>query len=321
LNHWDDAPTATHNTYPDVNSGNLAFRFTSLAVNDPALLTPVLSASKTFQLQNDTATGVLRFSFEYLQDVRYTGRLVMEIKFTKNGIDRWLWDDNGIKWTDQKKNFVVTVKPEGYPYKLDVEIDRPLDEEISATSDIYIGIYAPKADHGASGNARTIHGLFRRFQFGAISNEFEEIDYKEQDLFNIYAVSTDASDPPQQWAFTWGMAHPTYDNHHNFTQTGTYNRTGQAIDNAWMKEPNTDQLGTVQPLKQWMIAELTNDNSTVTRKIKGSFVINSLTADILPYRIVQDREGRYYQFVSGEYDDKYKTWNNAEFIEFKGYKT
>ena len=222
----------------------------------------------------------------------------------------YLWLNNGNpEWSD-------AFTPHTFEFSEGFDVNMPLPGTVTTVRELDIKIYP------AYSNASTVRdALLRNFKLSVVNPDFEQIDYKEENLFNFYLVSAIASEPPTDIEFSWGMSHPTFNNHHDFTLTSPYDSAGAPMSNAWMKEPTTDALGVTQPLKQWMIAELTNDNKTVTRKIKGNFVVNDLRTDIQPYRVIQDKEGKYYQFVSGEFDDKNLTWNGVEFIEFKGYKT
>jgi len=65
-------------------------------------------------------------------------------------------------------------------------------------------------------------------------------------------------------------------------------------------------------LSTWLIDNLTLDNIKYTPKLLASF----RAADITPFRLVRDYEGRIYQFANGEYFDKGGFWK-CEYIEFK----
>ena len=57
------------------------------------------------------------------------------------------------------------------------------------------------------------------------------------------------------------------------------------------------------------------DNRTPTRVLN----ISLRTTDITPFTIIKDAEEKYYQFVSGEWNDRLGEWS-CQYIEFKALK-
>ena len=241
----------------------------------------------------------------------------MMVKWTPTGGNSY-WLQNSTR--DQELQWSTSAATVELKVPADVNLEFGVPTAVNGrTADMEIRVYF--AHHG--GVTTPVSQVnFKNFRLNLVEPNYQSIDYKDESLFNFSEVNLFGSEPPQDWDFKWGITPiESAASVHDYILSAPYNSVGTPMTSAWMHEPDTDALGITQPLKTWLYNRLYLDNETVTRKIKGSFVINSLTSDIVPHRIVQDKEGRYYQFVSGEYDDKNKTWTGVEFIEFKAYKT
>ena len=240
------------------------------------------------------------------------------IRFTPNGgTDHYLKKqptDTDIEWSGTPETFNLKITE-------DTNFTVPLPANVIGKEvDLEVRMYKPHhlnlvyQDYGLN---------IRDLRIGLVSSFWEGLEYKDENLLSFFEVNINGSQAPVDVNYKWGMTHQAAltNSQHGLIINVPFDRTGNAITAGWMKEPITDMLGITQPLKEWALTDLYADNSTVTRKIKGSFVVNSFTSDILPFRIVKDSDDRYYQFLKGEYDDKNKTWKGVEFIEFKAYKT
>jgi hypothetical protein len=136
-------------------------------------------------------------------------------------------------------------------------------------------------------------------------------EYSPTGIFAPVIINQDGELPPQKFEYSWGIVHPTLPNENIYHLSSPYDDTGVVITD-WR---NAAEGTADDKLFNWLMITHDTDNRTPTRVLN----IKLKTTDITPFTIIKDFEGKYYQLVSGEWNDKYDEWS-CQYIEFKALK-